>query len=57
MPSPPNYRRFGFVDFDALGAAVAGDLQPTDNIVVRQAQGDNVIATVSQIPVAITLAP
>ncbi len=47
----PQYRRFGFVDFDAMGSADAGDLDAADEIVVRQAGGDNVVASISQIPV------
>lgn len=50
MPGRPEYRRFGFVDFDAMGAAVAGDLDPTDEIVIRQAEGSNVVAAISQLP-------
>lgn len=46
----PQTRRFGFVDFDAMGPATVGNLDGADEIVVRQNGGDNVVALISQIP-------
>lgn len=50
MPGPPNFRRFGWIDFDSLGPAVIAPLGVNDQVAMRRAAGGpNVVTTVGAI--------